>query len=342
MTIHRGTLALALTLATLLGAATWQCAAEKPGGAPTVTIDVNKSFVEFRSGSELVSRYFHAPAVAKPFFWPLNAPGTASVTRGWPMEQPEPGELVDHIHQKSAWFCHGDVIPEGMKLRHKVPHVEGVDFWAEQPGSGRIVCVRVGDAEVHGNHGRLTTLNEWRTADNVKVLDETRVLHFHDFGEARLFVLDVDLHASVTNLVFGDTKEGSMGVRVRTSVTESKGKGRITNAEGKAGEKQAWGLQSAWCDYSGPVEGKTAGITLFADPSNPNPSCWHCRGYGLMAANPFGRNASGFPAMKGKTDLVKLPRGEHLKLRYGIFLHAGDVEHGKVAEYYERFTKLKS
>jgi hypothetical protein len=45
--------------------------------------------------------------------------------------------------------------------------------------------------------------------------------------------------------------------------------------------------------------------------------------------------------MRGKTDLVKVPKGEHLKLRYGIFLHTGDVQQGKVAEYYERFTKLK-
>ena len=89
------------------------------------------------------------------------------------------------------------------------------------------------------------------------------------------------------------------------------------------------------------VAGKEVGIAVFADPGNPIPTCWHSRGYGLMAANPFGRARSGFPAMKGKTELVKLAKGEHLKLRYGVLLHQGDVKEGKVADYYKEFVKLK-
>ena len=43
----------------------------------------------------------------------------------------------------------------------------------------------------------------------------------------------------------------------------------------------------------------------------------------------------------GKTDLVKLAKGEHLKLRYGILLHSGDAAAGKVADRYQQFVKLK-
>jgi hypothetical protein len=60
-----------------------------------------------------------------------------------------------------------------------------------------------------------------------------------------------------------------------------------------------------------------------------------------MAANPFGRAKSGFPAMKGKPDLVRLAKGEHLKLRYGLLIHPGDAREGKVAEYYEQFAREK-
>src|SRR5262249_58241 len=98
---------------------------------------------------------------------------------------------------------------------------------------------------------------------------------------------------------------------------------------------------SAWCDYSGTIDGKKVGIAILADPANSYPSCWHARGYGLMAANPFGRDKSGFPDMKGKTDLVKLAKGEHLKWRFGILIHSGDAKEGKVREYYDRFVKLK-
>ena len=59
-----------------------------------------------------------------------------------------------------------------------------------------------------------------------------------------------------------------------------------------------------------------------------------------MAANPFGR-AGSFPAQKGKTELVKLAKGDHLKLRYGIYAHAGDAAAGQVAETFRAFAGMK-
>ena len=323
----------------------WQAIPRQASGLPhvlpDVTAEVGKDHIDFRAGKALVGRYVFGPAVAKPYFWPLNVPGGVAITRGWPMTPAEPGEQTDHPHQKSAWFCHGDVIPEGVVLKAKIRGVEGVDFWSEAKGHGNIVCVDVGKPSRQKGHVSVPTRNEWRTADGMKILDEARTLGVYDLGGAYLVVLDIDLHASVCPITFGDTKEGAMGVRVRDGLTEKKGKGRLTNAEGKTGEAQVWGRRSAWCDYSGPVPGgKTAGITIFDDPSNV-PACWHSRGYGLMAANPFGRRRSGFPGARDRKELVKLGKGEHLKLRHGILLHTGDVKEGKVAERYERFVKLK-
>jgi Methane oxygenase PmoA len=309
-----------------------------------VTITVAEDHIDFLHGKALATRYHFGPKVAKPFFWPVNSPAGVPLTRGWPMEKAAPGEAIDHIHQKSLWFCHGDIIPEGIELKQKIKGVEGVDFWSETPGHGLIVCSDVGTPEVRKNHGKVATFNTWRTADNVKVLEEKRLLHLHNFGPAQLLVLDIELHASAAALTFGDTKEGSLGVRVRQELTADKGKGVISNADGKVGEKGpdgCWGRLSAWCDYSGPIAGKTAGITVFTDPDNPYPTCWHSRGYGLMAANPFGRDKSGFPDLKGKTELVKLEQGKRLKFRFGVLLHDGDVKEGKVAEYYKEFVKLK-
>jgi hypothetical protein len=317
-----------------------------------VTIDTSPGAIEFRVGNALVGRYHIAPSVAKPYFWPLNAPGGVAVTRAWPMVKDESGTQMDHPHQKSAWFCHGDVIPEGIALKDRIKGVAGVDFWSEAKGHGKIVCTEVGQpTQRRGqskDHAQVTTRNEWRTADGQKILDETRTIHLHDLDGAYLLVLDIDLGASVCPITFGDTKEGSMGVRVRTSMTEDKGKGQLTNADQQSRERAIWGRRSAWCDYSGPVslsnkaETKIAGISLFDDPGNSSPACWHSRGYGLMAANPFGRTHSGFSVAKDRVELVKLSKGEHLKLRYGILLHTGDVKEGKVAERYDRFLKLKA
>jgi Family of unknown function (DUF6807) len=321
-----------LILAVLIAASSAGRADEKAG----INIEAHQDYLDFRIGQELVTRYHIAPSVAKPYFWPVLGPHGVAMTRAWPMEKAVSGGSNDHPHQKSAWFCHGDVIPEGIALKDKVHGVEGVDFWSEAKGAGRIVCIKA-TKKADG----VETENEWQTADGVPVLHEMRNIQLLDFGQTRLLVVDIDLDARYAAITFGDTKEGSFGIRVNDQIREEKGNGKIENAEGKVGEKECWGRASAWCDYSGTIDGHKAGIAVLADPANRYPSCWHARGYGLMAANPFGRAKSGFPDMKDRTELVKLAKGEHLKLRYGLLIHPGDAKEGKVGEFYDRFVKMK-
>jgi hypothetical protein len=330
---------------------------ESDAAPDQATIEVGKTHIDFRAGKTLVARYVTDSKAAKPYFWPVNALPGMSVTRPWPMEEGK-GEAKDHPHQKSVWFCHGDVIPVGMDYKKHFKNVEGIDFWSEGKGHGNIVVVKVGKPIAEKNHASITTTNEWRTAEGQKILDETRVIHLHHFGKgSNLLVLNIDLHASTVDVKFGDTKEGSLGVRVRESLRVDRGKGKLTNAEGKSGEGKTikgkgtnanregcWGLVSAWCDYSGPVdkEGTIAGIAVFADPGNSIDTAWHARNYGLLAANPFGRaKHAGFPDRKGNNELVTLKKGEHLKLRYGLFLHAKDAKEADVAGMFAKFKKLK-
>lgn len=325
--------------------------------AADVTIAKTDTHLEFKAGDAVVTKYQYAGTVqlekaagtkplAKPFFYPLNAPGVTGVTRTWPMVRGTAGDTTDHFHQKSAWFCHGDVIPEGVELKTKSAdkHVKGVDFWSEGAGHGRIVCVLVKDPK--GN--AVTTHNEWRTADDVCILDETRTVTATAVAAGYLIVLDVELTASVCPITFGDTKEGSMGVRVSDEFRLAKtgSDGVITSVDGKTAKGGAkdnlpmWGELAAWHDYSGSVGGKPVGLAVFDDPKNKHHAAWHTRAYGLMAANPFGRTGSGFPALKGNTDLVKLAKGESLKLRYGLYVHTGgDATAGKVAEAFAAFAK---
>jgi hypothetical protein len=297
--------------------------------------------IEFYHGNSLVTRYHIGAKVAKPYCWPINAPGDIPITRAWPMEKGAPNETTDHVHQKSAWFCHGDVIPEGLVLKVKSldKRVEGVDFWSETPGHGRIVCKKVGEPQETPGMVRIETSNEWQTNDGMTIMTEERTISLQRVANGRLISFDIDLHASVCPITFGDTKEGSMGVRVSDEVKVAKGNGKYTNADGKVNEKAAWGQLSAWCDYSGKVAGKEAGIAIFEHPTNQTMAAWHAREYGLMAANPFGRNGSGFPARKGQTELVKLAKGEHLKLKYAIFVHTGDTQSGNVADAFAKYAK---
>jgi hypothetical protein len=289
--------------------------------------------------------------LAKPYFYPLHTPGGVPVTRGWPVTFAKGDSTTDHVHQKSVWFCHGDVIPEGIDLKVKSAdrRVHGVDFWAEGGNHGRIVCTEVGEAKQPGKgHLVVPTKNEWRAADGTKILDESRTIHVRAFPAGNLIVLEIDLHASVCPVTFGDTKEGAMGVRVNDLIrlAAKDSSGVITSSTGETIKPPArdnlpiWGKPADWHDYSGTIDGQTVGIAVFDHPANPVRSNWHTRVYGLMAANPFGR-ADSFPSQKGNTDLVKLAKNAHLKLKYAVYAHNGDATAGQVAEVYKTFASMK-
>jgi Methane oxygenase PmoA len=303
--------------------------------AADLSIVENKGVLEFHDGDKLITKFDYGN-YTRPIFYPVLSPSGRPLTRNWPMVKDVKGEATDHPHQKSAWFTHGDIVAEGIEVKHPGKGIKGFDFWSDSPIAGKIVCTKVDIKSRTKDHLEVVTHNDWVDPDGKKILEETRTVHVYAVQGAWLIVVDTDLFASVASLVFEDTKEGSFGVRVNESI---KGKaGTITNAEGLVGEKACWGKPSAWCDYSGTIDGKTAGIAILCDPKNPYPSSMHVREYGLMAANPFGRGKSGFPAMKGRDDLVHLAKDGHLRLRYGLYLHDGDAAAGHVTEAYRDFV----
>jgi len=322
--------------------------------AGDVSAVAGKDGVEFKSGSTVVAVYVTDSKYSKPFLFPVLAPNGVPVTRGWPVVKGAPGDVTtDHVHQKSVWFCHGDVIPEGVELKVKTTDKtgKGVDFWTEakdkdgKPRHGQMTVVKVGTPKTGKDSVSVETANEWKTPDGMKILDEVRVIRFHETPEGRLFVFEITLKASACPILFGDTKEGSFGVRVHDSLRPSEKTGAtVTTAEGKTISPPAkdnlavWGRPSAWIDYSGKVNDKDVGVAVFDHPSNP-PANWHTRAYGLHAPNPFGRAGTGFPSQKGKTELAKIDKGSELKLKYGVYAHTGDAKTGKVAEAYEAFKK---
>ena len=144
-------------------------------------------------------------------------------------------------------------------------------------------------------------------------------------------------------LLFGDTKEGSLGIRVADSMRvtvekNAKGQGHIEMSNGVK-DTAAWGKKAEWVDYYGPVDGKTVGIAIFDHPGNPrHPTSWHVRDYGLFAANPFGKSYFENLPDKHAGDL-KMAKGQSLTFRYRFYFHDGDTRQAKVAEHYQEFAK---
>jgi len=256
----------------------------------------------------------------KPFYFPLIGPSGDPWTRAYPMQVVD-GEDRDHPHQKSCWFTHGSV--------------NQVDFWGEAKNSGTIREMTRAIVAPGPSLGRLATTNDWRGPDGKRICQDQRLTTFYSTHDARLIDFEIKVVATDGAVTFGDTKEGTFGLRVASSMDVSRKKGgKITNAEGLTDEK-AWGQASAWVDYVGPVNEKTVGIAILNHPESFRyPTTWHVRTYGLFAANPFGWHDFG----KESNGDYTLPEGQSITFRYRVILHEGDTGSAAVSQRFRSYA----
>ncbi len=266
----------------------------------------------------------------KPIVWPIIGPTGKPMTRSYPMvPEGDPSERKDHIHHRSLFFTHDDV--------------NGVHFWHEHKEKhGWIKHREYLKVEEKANKVVIATRNDWLEPGEdekggKKVCEDERTLIFFVDGDTRVIDFDITLKATDGPVKFGDTKEGTMSIRVAGTMKETaKMGGQIVNSNGQT-SKDAWGKQAAWVDYHGPVDGQTVGIAILNHPSSFRfPTYWHVRTYGLFTANPFGlRNFKG-PKFDGSYTIAQR---ESITLRYRFLFHKGDEKVGKVAEAFEAYAK---
>lgn len=259
----------------------------------------------------------------KPILWPVVGPTGAEMTRAYPMKDIA-DEKHDHPHQRSIWFTHGDV--------------NGVDFWSENKEHGSIAHREYLRLEESDDYALITTRNDWLDAAGKKVLQDIRDVTFRAGDNWRSIDFDITLNASDGPVKFGDTKEGSFGIRIPTVMdVNSKQGGHIVNSAGET-DKDAWGKPAAWVDYYGKVDGKDVGIACLNHPMSFRfPTRWHVRDYGLFAANPFGLHD--FVGKKDVDGSYTLEASESIALRYRILFHTGDANEAKIGEAFERYAK---
>ena len=285
---------------------------KRAGDRVLVTVD-GEPFTEYRPGGE-ADGGGHLP-----YLYPVHGPGGQALTRNWPMAEVE-GEERDHPHHRSLWFAHGAVgLADGGKR---------YDIWNGRDGSAivhrKILAVESGEAGVLG------TAKSWVDPGGDEMLREERTMTFRagtfDTGQAwRAIDFDVRLKAGDRGIVLGDTKEGTMAIRVAATLRHQgdRAAGSMRNSEGVEGV-DVWGKRAAWVHYTGPVDGKPVGIAIFDHPENfRHPTWWHARAYGLFAANPFGVH-NFEKAEKGTGDWT-ISAGEELRLRYRLLFHDGEV-----------------
>lgn len=275
---------------------------------------------------------YHYEGAPHVYYYPLIGPGQLPMTRNYPMKNVE-GENQDHPHHRSLWYSHGDV--------------NGVDFWAENDRAGRIVHDEFLEIASGEKEGVIRSTSRWVDRDGKVICRDERVFRVYNRpDDERLLDFDVTIKAGEEKLVLGDTKEGTMALRLNETMrlspnkfNEGKPPGHIVMNTGVR-DGATWGKRAAWCDYYGPVEGKILGAAIFDHPDNPkHPTWWHVRDYGLFAANPFGVHY--FEKAPEGTGDIEIPAGQSLTWRYRIYLHEGDEKEADVAGRYRQYVSEK-
>src|SRR6187549_3789731 len=173
-------------------------AAVAADGGVKITEQEDRLRVELNG--ELFTEY-HFKGAPHVYFYPLIGPGGVNMTRHYPMKQDSEGEDHDHGHHRSLWYSHGAV--------------NGIDFWAETPKAGKIVHDKFLEVKASKDSGVIRSANKWIAPDGAIICTDERLFRVYARPKnERLFDFEVTIRAADKELILGDTKEGTMAIRL--------------------------------------------------------------------------------------------------------------------------------
>lgn len=293
-------------------------------GTPPTTVGVEVAEVEAGADVKIDGEAFTTYQThngPKPYLWPILGPTQKPMTRSWPMQE-QKGEVHDHVHHRGLWFT--------------FDRVNGENFWIENPMGAKCVHNQFVSLTSGPVFGEIIAKVDWMASYGPKIAEDTRVYRFYRVPEARLIDFSISMTSTMGPLKFGDSKEGLFAIRVAESMKVDGKGGRIINSAGDEDGK-TWGKRAEWCDYFGNVDGDIVGVAIFDAPTNfRHPTYWHVRTYGLFAANPFG--ISYFTGDKSQDGKHEVPEGKSFDATYRVYMHKGDTQAAKVADWYAAFA----
>jgi len=285
----------------LFGAATWLAPGRQIIAADFAVQQKPDRVIITDAGRPVTTYVFRDDKILRPYFANVHAPGGIQVTRNHPPVAGADPTDHDTMHP-GVWLAFGDL--------------SGQDFWRNK---ARVVHVRfVEPPAVHAEQVTFTGENSFQAGNGEEVCKQTSRLALAARPAGYLVIWEATFRPEQGEIVFGDQEEMGLGVRVATPIAVKQG-GTIRDALGRRNEGEVWDNSADWCDYSGVIAGRHAGITTMCDPQNFRPSWLHARDYGALVVNPFGQQAF----RKGPASKVVVEPGESFRLRYGVLLPAG-------------------
>ena len=275
--------------------------------------------LEFQRDGQLLARYHFGASLKRPYLFPIIGPSGRPLTRIG-----HPHDPAGHSHHNSVWISHNDI--------------NGVVFWGDA-GKGRIVQRKVEKLTDDDAEASITTLNAWVDEGSGKtlLLERRKITAQNlDKGES-MIIIDLQFEPGKDGknppepVVFGKTPFGMIGVRMAKSIGVNDGGGTMRNSGGMVNEKEIFWKPARWVDCSGAIAPNVIeGITLLDHPINPNhPTVWHVRNDGWMGA----ALTHGGP--------YKLEPGKSLRLRYGLYVHAGQPAIADLEARWASFASAK-
>ena len=248
--------------------------------------------------SEIAHYVFQDPKTPRPYFAHVKTPGGTQATRNHPPVEGQ--DKTDHktIHP-GIWMAFGDL--------------DGEDFWRNKASIQHVRFIE--PPQVSDNSSSFVEEKRYLASDGTEVCREIFHWKIHSLDDGFLMEWNATF-SSEREFYFGDQEEMGLGVRVATPIAEKNG-GLLQDSEGRKKAKRIWSNAARWCDYRGPIDEQTVGMSLLCHPENFRPSWMHARDYGFMAANPFGRKAM----HKGEESKVIVKPGESLNVRFGVWIY---------------------
>ncbi len=259
-------------------------------------------------GGKPFTAYNILPSQKYPYFFPVNGPVTGeSVTT----ETSDP-----YPHHRSLFFgC---------------DRVNGGNYWQDGVDKGRIVSEGLDLLQERGDKIVFRDRCRWERPGAAPVMRDERLITVSAPSE-NLRQIDFDITLiPMEDVRIEKTNHSLFAARMVPALSVAQG-GVLVNAEGGLKEEGTFGKASPWCDYSGVRDGKAEGLAILQHPSNPwHPAPWFTRDYGFFSPTPMFWPENGTH--------IDLPKGEAVRLRYRVLVHAGDAATADIAAGYAGYA----
>jgi hypothetical protein len=263
--------------------------------------------------NQTLTSYRAHPTQKFPYFAPVSGP-----VSGLPLTTES---SLPYPHHRGLWVgCHP---------------LNGGDYWADNSlDHGQIRSVELKIGKTGPTSATWSDRCEWVRKNAPSPLEDERRFTVSVLGE-HAWCIDADMTFTAREeIAVQSAKHSFFALRAAPDISPAYG-GTLMNSEGGIGAEGTYGKVARWCGYHGARALRpevVEGITIMDHPANPwSPTPWFAREYGHLSPSPLGFLKQPW----------RLPKGESIRLRYRVVLHAGTPREAEMEKLYAHWANAE-